>query len=357
MNSRERVLAALAHAQPDRIPIGLSFAPEVTAALCQRLGVEEAALGERLGEDLAGVRPTYPAAASPLRYSDPTIELTADGLYVDCWGVPFRPVSTGSQVYMELAGRPPLAGLRSEAELDAFAWPQAGAWDYANVPVDLAAHAAKATWGHSRGFFEIAHFMRGMENFLADLALRPALACALMDRIADSLLARARRTLEAGAGGFVLFEYNDDVAGQRGMFLSPAMWRRYIKPRVARFFELIRRHGAAVRCHCCGSCRPIIPDLIEIGMDVLNPVQPRAAGMDPFELKAEFGDQLTLHGGIDIQELLPNGSPEQVRAHVRRMIQRVGRGGGYILGPSHRIQADTPLENILAMVAEALGGS
>lgn len=355
MNSRERILAAVEHRQPDRVPIALHFAPEVEARLQGRLGLDGGALWAWCGQDMVQVSPRYKRPVSPIAYADPTIEVTPDGLYRDIWRVPFRRVQLESQVYVELAGLPPLADARSVADLDRFAWPGADDWDYADIPGELAAHAGYAVRGHSRGFFEIAHFVRGMEEFLVDLASEPAFACDLMDRIIHYLLERSRRILEAGGGQYTVFEYNDDVASQRGLYISPGMWRRHIKPRVARFCDLARCHGAKLRYHCCGSCREIIEDLIEIGVDILNPVQPLAAGMDPFELKRLFGERITFDGGIDIQQLLPKASPREVRAHTRRMIDEVGKSGGYILGGSHAIQPDCPDDNIIAMVDEALG--
>ncbi len=174
-----------------------------------------------------------------------------------------------------------------------------------------------------------------------------------MDRIIAYLFERSRRILEAGEGRMAIFEYNDDVAHQRGLMISPQMWRLHVKGRMARFCDLAHAHGAVLRYHCCGSVRAIMDDLIEIGVDILNPVQPLAEGMDPFELKRDFGRRITFDGGIDIQHLLPNGSPGEVRAQVRRMIDVVGAEGGYILGGSHNIQADTPVENVIAMVEEA----
>ncbi len=353
MTSRERFLAAVDQRQPDRTPIDMKFAAEVQHRLRGRLGLDEPAFWEWIGQDLWRVGPGFPAAASELRYADPTVEVTTGGLHIDVWGVPFRRVTAGEQTYMELAGRPPLAKLESVDQLDEHPWPDAGAWDYSTVPAQIDAGAEKACWGHSRGFFEIAHFMRGMDAFLTDLALRPELAGALMDRVAECLLARARATLEAGGGRLAFFEYNDDVASQRATFIAPAMWREHVRPRMARFCALADSFGAKVRYHCCGYCRAIIDDLIDIGVDVLEPVQPAAAGMDPLELKAAFGGRITLNGGVDIQHLLPNASPAEVRRHVRRLIDVVGAGGGYVLGPSHSIQSDVPDENIIAMVEAA----
>ncbi|MHC4716016.1 MAG: uroporphyrinogen decarboxylase family protein [Planctomycetota bacterium] len=353
MTSRERVLAAVAHIQPDRVPIAMTYAPEVKQRVMGRLGMEEAQFDAWSGQDMVGVRPTFPGPASDLAYADPTIEVTADGDHLDIWHVPFRPVRAGDQVYMELAGRPPLANCRTLDELDGFAWPTPEMWDYSALGAELDAHADMATRGHSRGFFEIAHFMRGMDNFLTDLALNPEFACRLMDHIIDYLFARSRAILTAGAGRYAIFEYNDDVASQRSLFISPEMWRRYLKPRMAKFCRLARRFGAKLLYHCCGSVRPIMDDLVEIGVDILNPVQPLAAGMDPFELKRVYGDRITFNGGIDIQRLLPNATVAEVRAHTRRMIDTVGRSGGYILGPSHAIQSDVPTENVIALIEEA----
>ena len=354
MTSKERILAAIEHRQPDRVPIMLHFAPEAKARLRHRLQLDEPGFWQWCGQDMVQVSPRYRRAVSHVAYADPTIRVTPDGLYLDIWQVPFRQVRLESQTYVELAGLPPLANARTAADLDRHPWPSSDDWDYADIPGELASNARYAVRGHSRGFFEISHFMRGMEEFLVDLALQPEFACDLMDRIAAYLLQRSRRILQAGRGEYAIFEYNDDVASQRGLFISPAMWRRYIMPRVAPFCDLAHEHGARLRYHCCGSCRAIIPDLVEIGVDILNPVQPLADGMDPFELKRLYGDRITLDGGIDIQQLLPNASPAEVRAHTRRMIDVVGRDGGYILGGSHNIQADCPDDNIIAMVDEAL---
>jgi len=356
MTPRQRILAAVRHRQPDRVPITLAFAPEVEAALRRRLGVDPKGFRDWCGEDITRVAPAFRSAASDRHYADPTIEVTPDGLYLDIWRVPFRAIDAGEQTYVEQAGRPPLAACRTAADLDEHPWPRAEWWDYSTIPPAMdAAGPAAATLGHSRGFFEISHFLRGMDNFLADLAIDPDFACALMDHVIDYLLDRARRCLEAAGGRYTIFEYNDDVASQRSLFISPAMWRDLIKPRMKRFCDLYHAHGAVVRYHCCGSCREIVEDLIQIGVDILNPTQPLAAGMDPFELKRVYGDRITFDGGIDIQDLLPHATPAAVRAHTRRMIETVGRDGGYILGPSHAIQSDCPPENIIAMIDEANG--
>jgi uroporphyrinogen decarboxylase len=355
MNSRERVLAALKHQQTDQVPIGLRFAPELQKQLAVRFSCETAEVPRMVGDDLVTVRPRFRQSASDRYYADPTIQVTPAGHLLDIWRVPFKVVQTERQSYIELAGQPPLAHCDSRADLGAFPWPAADSWDYTIIPAELKAQGDKATWGQTRGFFEIAHFMRGMDQFLMDLAADPEFACALMDRICDYLLDKVRRILTAGADSYVFFEYNDDVASQQSLFMSPVMWREYIKPRMARFCRLIHDHGLFVRYHCCGSCYAIIPDLIEIGVDILNPIQPLATNMDPVRLKREFGKHLCFHGGIDIQELLPRADARTVREAVRRLVSIMGDGGGYILGGSHTLQADIPVENVLALLEGATG--
>ena len=300
MTSRERVLAAINHFQPERVPIGLCFAPELEKKLREELGLNKESFWIWVSQDLVTVGARFPEATSEICYADPTIEVTKEGYFLDIFRVPFKIVETGFQRYVELAGKPPLVDCRSASELEDFPWPRADMWDYSHILEDSKAQREKAVWGHSRGFFEIAHFMRGIDNFLMDLAQNPGFACALMDHVAEYLLERTRLSLEAGKGQYVFFEYNDDVASQRGLFISPAMWRKYIKPRMARFCELIHGYGVKVQYHCCGSVYAIIEDLIEIGVDILNPVQPLAADMDPFELKKQFGERLCFHGAIDI---------------------------------------------------------
>ena len=356
MTPRDRIRATVNHRQPDRVPRTTPMAAETADRLKKHLGVDSAGLAAWCGQDLHYVGPGFRRSVSPMCYADPTIEVTADGLYLDIYRVPFRPVQAGDQQYMELAGRPPLANCTSAADLARHPWPDADWWDYSNLAADIARLPDAALNSHSRGFFEISHFMRGGDLFLADLAGDPSFACAIMDRVIDYLLDRARRILVAGAGRFDMFEYNDDVATQRGLFMSPTMWRQLFRPRIARFCDLIHSFGAKVRYHSCGSVRAIIPDLIDVGVDILNPIQPLAAGMDPFELKREFGQHLTFDGGIDTQELLPHSTADQVRTHTRRMIAEVGASGGYILGPSHSLQMDVPVENIVAMIEEANGG-
>jgi uroporphyrinogen decarboxylase len=344
----------LAHESPDRVPVDYYARSEVSAAFVKALGLaSEEALIERLGVDLRGVGPGFRPWSDPLAYADPTVRV-ADGVYYDIWGVGFRPNQTAAGFYMDLA-HGPLQRLSSISELDDYPWPTADLWDYSTLCAQAEAHAAHWVWAHSRGIFEISWFMRGFNEFMEDLVLAPDRATALMDRIQEYLMERTRRILEAGAGRIDMVEYNDDVGGQNGLLISPAMWRAFIKPRMAAFVRLCKAYGAAIRFHSCGGVRPIIPDLIEIGVDVLNPVQTIAAGMEPAGLKRDFGDRICFNGGIDTQYLLPRASRSEVARETETIIRTLGRNGGYILGPSHVFQGDVPIENIRAVYETALG--
>jgi len=355
MTSKERVQNAISHRQPDRVPVGLRFVPEVLEKLLIKLTISKAEFLRITGEDLACVRPKFKNSASGFFYADPTVEITPEGELIDIWGVPFTLVKTGFQNYVELAGRPPLAGCEDINILKHYRWPEPAVWDYSNINNELESNKDKCTWGHTRGFFEIAHFMRGMDNFLIDLAVNEDFACVLMDHICEYLLDKTERILKAGKGRFVMFEYNDDIASQNSLLISPQMWKKLIKPRMAKFFKLIHDYGAKVRYHSCGSCYAIIPDLIEIGLDVLNPVQPNAQNMDPYKLKNEFGSNLTFHGGIDTQHLMPNARAGEVFMETEKIIEQVGKNGGYILGTGHYIQGDVPFDNICALIEAGVG--
>jgi uroporphyrinogen decarboxylase len=157
------------------------------------------------------------------------------------------------------------------------------------------------------------------------------------------------RVYEAAGGKLDIFYMADDYGMQDRMLISPACWRRVFKPIVKRFMDWGHARGLKTMLHSCGSIRPIIPDLIECGLDILDPIQPLANGMNPFELKREFGKDLCFHGGVDIQELLPHGKPQEVREAVKRLTEEVGKDGGYILAPAHQVQSDVPAENVLAI--------
>ena len=201
---------------------------------------------------------------------------------------------------------------------------------------------------------EVAWQLIGLEKFLVDLATDPALSLYIMDRLTDVYVEITRRALALAGDRIDMIYFHDDVATQESLLVSKRMWKQHIRPRHARIIEAARSFGRPVMYHCDGAIYPLIPDLIDLGIDVLNPIQVGANQMDPAALKAEFGDRLSFHGGIDIVELLPHGTSSEVRSAVRERLRVLGKDGGYILASSHHIQSDTPLENVLAMYEPAL---
>ncbi|NLE39627.1 MAG: hypothetical protein GX621_16535, partial [Pirellulaceae bacterium] len=194
-----------------------------------------------------------------------------------------------------------------------------------------------------------AMYLRGIDQILCDVAVEPEMAGYLFRRIADFYLEYFRRTLKAAGGGIDIMMMGDDFGTQKGPFMSPTMFRQFLKPGFAEFCALGHEFGAKVAHHSCGSIKALIPDLIECGLDILNPLQPDVVDMDHAEVKKKFGDRLCFHGSMSIQKTLPFGTPDDVRAEVRRRFETLGPGGGFIYCTAHNIQADTPIANIEAL--------
>jgi uroporphyrinogen decarboxylase len=201
--------------------------------------------------------------------------------------------------------------------------------------------------------FETAWYLVGLEKLLSDMATNEAYVSGLLDRLVDL---STRTGLELIRRGADVIWAGDDFGTQAGMLVSPIMWRRVFKPRIRAMFEAFRSEKPDIKLawHSCGSIVPIIPDFIEIGLDVVNPIQPRGKGMEPHFLKREYGRDLVFFGGLDIQELLPRGTVQDVEDEVRRLVDILGEGGGDILAPAHNVQDDTLTDNIFA-VFEAVG--
>jgi uroporphyrinogen decarboxylase len=242
--------------------------------------------------------------------------------------------------------------LADAATLDDFQrhrWPAVDWFDFSDFAARLAPWQDFAVMASGASVFQHPTFLRGIDQLLMDMAVQPELAHWLMDRYTDFYLKFFDRMLTAARGQIDILRAADDLGTQRGLFFSPAMFRTFIKPRLNKLVDMTHSHGAKFLFHSCGAIRPLIEDLIEIGVDILDPLQAAAEGMDPQVLKDQFGSRLGLHGGICTQYLLPNGTPDEVRREVQRRIEILGAGGGYILAPCHVLQTDVPTANILAM--------
>jgi len=351
MKPRDRILTALHHEAPDRCPMQVSFTPEFADRLREHMGMDEGKLHnphgggntyllERtLGEDMlltsVGWANSY--------YQD------AD-TYVDEWGIGWRsqPYETpfGTGRYTEIYQHP----LADDDAIRTYQPPDPtrphlyddAAWTLREFKDDYWIVGVTVTT-----IFETAWALRGLEQMLTDFAVNPDLADAILEIPYRYHLTAAKKLVEMGVD---MLWTGDDVGGQHGMIISPKMWRRFLKPRMANFIAEVKAINPNLKFayHSDGDITPIIPELIEIGLDVLNPVQP--ASMNPAELKQLYGDKLCFWGSIDEQYTLPMGTPGYVRREVIDRLNTLGKDGGLIIGPTHHVQLDTPLENFWAMV-------
>jgi len=245
----------------------------------------------------------------------------------------------------------PLANAESVSDIDNYKFPDPlaeGRYDAAKETVDRYAKDYAIFGDLECSMFETSWYLVGLEKFLMDMAMEKPYVFALLDKVLEVNTEIGKQLIAIGAD---VIWAGDDFGGQNGMVMSPGTWRKVFKPRIRWMFEQFRRARADIKLawHSCGSIVPIIGDFIEIGLDILNPIQPKAAGMEPKFLKDNYGKDLTFFGGIDLQELMPYGTPRQIKDEVKRRMEILGKNGGYIVAPAHNIQDDTPLENIFAL--------
>ncbi len=383
MTPRQRVLAALDHRETSWVPldVGATNVTGIHRVVCQPFLAERGYRGElktldpRLGlavidreaRDLLGVDAAMVAQGgpSPDRYTM-SIETRGDSAELhDEFGVLWRmPLDQG--LYFDMVEHP-LSGDISLSDVERYPWPD---------PVDphrfadMAAKAAaivrteeRATcFGNiSTGLFELGIRMRGYESFFIDMLADRPIAEALLDKAADLKIAYWEQVIAAAGDMIDVVVDTDDYGTQHSLMVSPDSWRELIKPRLRRINDLIHaKSRAKVLLHSCGAIKELIPDLIDAGVDVLNPVQVSAKDMDTAALKREFGREIVFWGGgIDTQTTLPSGSPEAVRDEVRRRVEDLMKGGGFVFAAVHNIQPDVPVRNVVAMletIAEYRGG-
>ncbi len=330
LSKKERLHRAIARQPVDRLPVQTNFTKAMGAKLAPFLDCAPGDLDARLGNHLLRLE-VWPAP-----------RLRADGqVRLDGWGAGW-----GAETEGYWHAHAPLA---ERTDLEAFPWPDPGApalLDDAQraLAADAGQHFVVPNFGFA--LFERAWSLRGFDLLLIDLLDQPAWVEDLLERITDIHVALARRCVALGVdGGY----FGDDYGAQRGLLFSPTLWRRMIKPRLARLFGVFRDAGLPVILHSDGDLWPILPDLVDIGLTCLNPVQPEV--LEHARLAREFGQHLSFYGGISTQEVLPLGSPAAVRAATRACLQTLAPDGtGLILGPSHRMQSDIPLENVAAML-------
>jgi len=398
MNSKNRILMALNHQEPDRIPVDLGSmgSTSITAmaynCLKSYLGIEEGEtrifdINQQLADVEFPVLDRFQVDVLPVYRMPYGLDLVhqewklwrladgSEGFVPD--GFNPRKMQDGGWVYQDHATNitykmpengfyfdeidHPLADAASVYEIeslfrleniskDEFGWMRKKAQFLSN-------NTDKALSVHFRGsILEVAQSLRGWERFMMDLILEPKIAQALIQKLLDYYLANLPGFLDAVGQYAQIIVMGDDLGNQKGLQMSPEMYRKMIKPAHRQIYEVVKKNSDLyLFLHSCGGIAELIPDLIEIGVDIINPVQITAKGMDPKFLKREFGKDIVFWGGgADTQRILPFGTPQQVRQHVREMIDIFSEGGGFVFNQVHNIQANVPPENVVAMFDTAI---
>ncbi len=350
MTHKERLLASINHEEPDRVPICVWYTPEAEQKVLRHLGVNSTQTE------------TYKAAGGPLPilmdhdfliswvgpctsfYADPSEE------YTDEWGIRWRwfKTPTGGS-YTEIV-RHPLADLKDPRDYTLPDFTRADRYDGVRRLIADYGREYGIMGGAACTLFELSWYLRGLQQVLLDLVAEKDFMHAYLDHLLRWIQATGSRLVELGVD---IIWIGDDFGTQDRMLLAPGLFREFFKPRYARLFADWKEINPSVKIafHSDGNIYPIIGDLIEIGLDILNPVQPKS--MDPAKVKRDFGKHLTLWGTVDIQEVLPFGKPADVVNEVKLRMRTTGKGGGLMLAPAHNIQPEVPLENILAFYRAA----
>ena len=332
MPSRERVIRAISHKETDRVPRDFDAVPEKMEDLVRETGLSEAQLREKFRVDMTRVW---------MRYNGPY----TDGRNI--WGLKL----SATDVTQAIAEHP-LAHAETVDDVRKYPWPDPSWADLARAKAEasegrrLGRAVACSSWG---SIFGESYRLMGMDNFFMAMAGSEEVADAVVAKVTDFFLEVDRRVFAECEGLIDLAFHGNDFGTQRGLLFSRAMFQRFFAPNLKRLADQAHAHGLKAMFHSCGAVREVIPDLIDAGYDVLDPVQVTAKGMAPAELKRDFGPRLTFHGGISAQKVLPIGSADEVRAHVKETVEVMRPGGGYIFCSDQAVTADTPTANVLAM--------
>jgi uroporphyrinogen decarboxylase len=352
MKSKERVKKALDYQVTDRPPIFATLTPQVAKRMSEYKGfsyeppldsllstrISHMSLLTALGNDCVGI-----AACAPK--SRPTFT-AENGVITNEWGMKFK----NAGLYNEFCHFP-LENAESAKDISNYSFfdpNDESRFDEARKAIEKYSEDFFIVADLECAIFETAWYLVGLEKFLIDLMIETPYVDALLDKIMEINTVTGKKLIALGAD---MIWAGDDFGTQESMIMDPDLWRKYFKPRMKLMFDEFRKTNPTIKIawHTCGSVLPIIPDLIEIGLDVLNPIQPLAKDMNPDFLKKTYGKDLAFFGGIDVQYLLPKSTPLEIKTEVTRITKILGDGGGYIIAPAHNIQDDTPTENILAL--------
>jgi len=363
---KDRVNKAISFEKPDRIPKDFAAVPEIWKKLGEYFGTEDRAeILKHLDVDCRIV--SYDSFCRPPDIDSQNVNMNAsqerssvggmwrntlaDGSNVDIWGAHRKKVKNPTGELEQFASFP-LESARNIEDLSKYNWPQAEWWDFSDLRsyIDKLNDTSDYNIRYRLGsFFETAWSLYNFEKFQLDLLLNPHMTQYVMDRIAEVHIQNLERVLELAGDQIDIVYFYDDVATQNNLLISPELYEECIQPYHQKVIDLAAQYGVPTMMHCCGSVYPLIETFIQMGLKILNPIQPSADNMNPEKLAEDFGGRIAFHGGIDVQQFLPHASPEEVKEKVNYTSRILGKQGGYVLSGSHHLQADIPLENVLAM--------
>lgn len=349
MNARERVLTSLKHQVPDRCPINFRATDKIIDAMCKHYNRNYLALLDYLNVDFREVTPGYVG---------PAIKKMKDNVYYDIWGVGRKEVvrQNSRDVFVSHS---PLSEVKTVNDVKKHNWPSIDYFYFGKIEkkCDLYDGYAISTPGiHAEGYHGVFHmltYLFGMEKAMMQMISDENIMQEAIKQVMFYLTAYYEELLKSANGKIDFLFYKDDFGAQNNLMISRDMFCKYFAPGIKELVELADAYDATLMLHSCGSIFKLIPDFIDLGVKVLDPIQTSAKDMDIKVLKDQFGQSLTFHGGIDTQVELPNCSPDEIKELVCHTIDILGKGGGYFFSPSHRIQQDTPLANVIAMYEAA----
>jgi uroporphyrinogen decarboxylase len=336
MTSRERVLTAFEHEEPDRVPCWCGASVEFWEKAKRRLQLDDEALRIRFGDDFRRVL---------AEYSGPDFELSEGATYRTVFGVEREGLGYGQPMSHPLAGA-------TVDDVNDYSWPDPAWMDVSKIKPQALAYGGQYAilGGDWSPFWHDAIDLLGMENLYMKMYDEPELVDALMQHLVDYYIAVSRRIFDAAGDVIDIFFIGNDLGSQTGPLLSPELFERFVLPHLRRLIDLGHCYRLKVQLHCCGGFAPLIPSLIEAGLDGVHAIQPSCYGMNLRELKRDFGDKILFNGAIDSHHVLIEGTPETVHTKTREVLDIMSPGGGYVAGASHdTILEETPVENVLAM--------
>ena len=345
MTPRERVLTAFAHCEPDRVPLDYQANPEIDLAMKRHHGLDDddsEGLAEALGVDFRGCWPAY---------TGPPLHHASEGMHVNEWGARTRWIAHSAGGYWDLC-QFPLAGSLSQDQVDRWPMPSPDDYSYDELLEYCDAHPNFPIVFGGAGVGCIINRIgqiRGMPDALCDVATENPIGLRLIDRMQDVDLEVVQRSLAMVGNKVQIFCMGEDLGTQRGPIISPEAYRRVLKPRHKRFIDEAKRYGLLVMFHCCGASSWAFDDLADMGVDIIDTLQPEAASMDPAHLKRTYGHKLSFHGMMSTAGVLAFGTAQQVRDEVKRILDIMMPGGGFALAPTHLIQSNSPVDNVLAL--------